>query len=806
MNQFFSVLGSELRNGVRQLTRRAGYSALIVAVLAVGLGATMFVLIAIDAMILRPIPFPHADRLYQIGETGSDVDELDAMNSQDLLELRAGLTQFEAIESFNGGTMNISDGASVERYDGQFVSGGLFAMLGVSAQIGRTFTPVDSLPEASTRVVISDRVWRQRFGADPQVIGKAINLNARPAEIIGVMPVGFAFPYASDVWSATRFALGQPIEDQRDTEVIARLKPATSADVAMLEIHSVWSRLKQARPETRRDVTLALMPAADRFVGAHTRAIVGILLAAALSVLLVACANVANLQLANLGQRSRELALRAAIGANRRRLLLALLVETLVLAAFATLLAMLIADALGAYTLRTFAEAGDGLVYWIDFRMNARVALFGSLVAVVTTVLAGLVPGLRASRQALAQTLTVHGRAGSGGSRIARTLIVVQVALSCVLLIGAGMVWRQLAARSNVAFGIQTAPAALLTARIGIFPEQYAMAEAQTGFFERVAARARTEPGVRRATVSEALPGALSGASELLIEGVDAQAMRPDVLRSAIDDGFALTYGITPTAGRMPDARDTANSAPVAVIDQRFADRYWPRLDPLNRRFKLGQDPGSPWLSVIGVIPNIALDDLDDTPMPAVLLPMRQSPVRFATLAIHTEGDPIAFAPRLAEIVREIDADTPVYWVRTLAQTLAADRVGDRFLTQLFGAFGLVGLLLAGVGLFGVLAQVVQARTREIGVRRAIGANQAQVARMITVQSARLLITGLAIGLALGLPWALVLSRTAVELTAFDPVVFGAVAALVLLAGCAAVIVPTRRALGIAPSEALRSE
>lgn len=806
MNALLHALKLELRNGLRQLTRRAAHSALIIAVLSVGLGATLFVLVAIDAMILRPMPFPHAERLVQIGETGDAFGRLDQMNSQDLIELRAAVSQFETLESFSGGTMNIADGSRVERYDGQFVSGGLFDLLGAKAQLGRTINRSDDQPGTSLRVVISDHVWRQRFAADPAVIGKAVQLNAEPAEIVGVMPPRFAFPFESEVWAAARYAAGQPIEQQRETTVLGLLRVGASADAAASELASVWSRLQAAVPETRRDVVLALIPASAYFVNPHTRSITAVLLIAALSVLLVACANVANLQLANLSQRSRELALRAAIGASRERLLLGLIAETLVLAAVATVFALLIADWAGVQTMRTFVEAGDGPAYWIDFRMTPRVAVFGAVIAMLTTVLAGLVPGLRASGFQLQRTLAENGRAGGGASRIARVLIVAQVAFSCVLLIGAGMVWRVLESRSHADIGIDTAPTELLTARIGIFPQQYPTPAEQVAFFERVAERVRSEPGVRAATIAESLPGATAGATELLIEGQDPTAPRPEVLRSAIDDHFGATYGVAPLRGRMPDARDSADSMRVAVVDQRFAERYWPGQDALNRRFKLGQDDSRDWISVIGVIDNLQLEDVDDPPTPAVLLPMRQAPVRFATLAIHTESDPVAFAPRLAEIMREVDANTPVYWVRTLAQTLAADRVGDRFLTRLFALFGLTGLLLAGAGLFGVLAQVVQARTREIGVRRAIGADQRQVFRLISADSARPLLSGLVVGLGLAVPWALVLSRSAIGVNPFDPLIFAGVIVLVLGAGAIAVLVPTRRALGIAPSEALRNE
>lgn len=806
MPAVLNMLWLELRNGLRQLTRRTAHSALIVAVLATGLGATLFVLVVIDALVLRPMPFPDAERLVQIGEDFGRPGFLGQVDTQDFLDLRESLTQVDAIESYSAGTINLSDGDRVERYDGQFVTAGLFELVGVGAQIGRVLGDADDRPGAPLRAVISDRVWRQRFSASPDVLGQSIQINLQPAQIVGVMPPRFAFPFASDVWVAARYSDGQPAETRREAEVIARLKPGGSLDEAAMELQSVWQRLQQQSPESRRDLKMGLHPAEHRFVNPHTRSIVSILLVAALSVLLVACANVANLQLALLSQRSRELALRNALGAGRTRLLVALLSETLVLTLVATALALMIAHWASVYAMRTFVEAGDGPAYWIEFAMTPRVAAFGIGIAALTTIAAGLMPGLRASGFELQRAIVDNGRAGGGASRIARVLIVAQVAFSCVLLIGAGMAWRQLDARSRFDIGLDTPRESLLTARAGIFPEQYPTGAEQVEFFERVAERLRAEPGVLAATAADTLPGLMSSHDEVLVEGRAETTSDDLVAHARIDDGFAQTYGLRALSGRLPDARDTAESLPVAVVDQRFADRYWPGQDPLQRRFKLGTESDAPWLTVVGVVRNLTLDDVDDDPRPSVLLPMRQSPVRFATIAVHVAGSASAFAPRLAEIVREVDADTPVYWVRTLDAALAADRVGDRFLTRLFGVFGAVGLLLAGAGLFGVLAQVVQARTREIGVRRAIGATGRQVVTAVAGDSARLLLIGLVLGVGLGVPWAMLLAQTSLGLDPFDPLIFGSVVALVALAGAVSVLVPTRRALGIAPSEALRSE
>ncbi|MBI2396453.1 MAG: ABC transporter permease [Xanthomonadales bacterium] len=805
MRNWPAVFATELGNGLRQLRRRPAISALIVLILALGLGSALFVLTAVDAMVLRPMPFPEPERLVQIGRVDEFGDEgLGAINSQDFLDLRAGLSQFEAVEGFYQATMNLAEGARVERHEGVFVSGGLFALLGQQAALGRTVAPADDTPAAGVRVVLSDRVWRERFGADAGVIGRAVRLNAQPAEVIGVMPPGFAFPFTGEMWAAGRHAPGEASAQQREFEVLARLGAGASMDSAAAELQTLWPRLQAARPELRRDVRLALLPAAWRFVDGGARNVVSLMLLAAISVLLVACANVANLQLAQFAERSRELALRAAIGAGRGRLLGSLLAETLVLNLVAVALAAAFTHWAGTATLRYFVEAGDGPAYWISFALTPRVALCGIAVAFASTLFAGLWPGWRASGLALNRVLASHGRSGLTALPLVRTLIVAQIAISFVLLLGAGLVWRLLDGRNHFDLGIGVPTQQLLTARVAVFPEKFPDAAARVAFFERVGERLRAEPGVVAATVAEATPGFMAGGAQVRIEGTDPQLPRATALRSSIDDQFGPTYGVVALSGRLPDARDRADTQPVVVVDQRFAARHWPQQDPLGRRLRLADD--GPWIEVVGVVRALTLEDVDDPLLPSLLLPMRQQPVQFATIAVRTAGDPAAFAPRLAEIVREVDADTPVYWVRTLADALARDRAGDRFLSGLFAIFGAVGLTLAGAGLFGVLAQVVQARTREIGVRRVVGASTRAIVALVTRDSTRLLLAGLVFGAALGLPWAWLLARAAPDLNPFDLTIFAAVAVLVLFACLLAVLFPARRALAIAPAEALRAD
>ncbi len=799
----------EFKHSVRQLRRRFGYALLTISVLACGLGATMFVLVAINSLILRPLPFPDAERIVSIGDhSPENPGRLNGLPSQDFLDLRKELQSFEYLAAYYEATINLADDSEAQRYDGVFVAGALFEMLGEKALLGRPLSAADDQPGAVPLVVISETVWRDRFAADPDIIGRSLRMNGLTATVVGVMPSPFAFPRQSQVWATARFVDGTHEDKQFWGQIVGLLKPQVSADSAAAELISVYGRLKSQRMDLRRNLNGGLMPMGKAFINSNTRAVLFVMLITAFSVLLLACANVANLQLGSLAARSREFAVRAAIGAGRGRIIVGVLCESLILAVIATLVALAIADAAGAWTGAYFARAEDSPGYWFTFRVDARVAMMGAAIALLTTLLAGLIPALRASGLALTRALNDSGQSGEGKfSRVGRGLIIGQIALSCLLLIGAGMTWRGLQLRSSFDLGIDAAPSSLMTARVAIFNEQYPLPADQERFFAAVTEKLRADTNVVAATVAEALPGSTAGGDDVMVEGQADPEATLEVFKSSVDDHFALTYGIPLLAGRFFDSRDQEASLPVAVVDQRFVDHYWPGQDPLNRRIKLDpEDPTSAWVTIIGVVRPLQLEDVDDDPQPTVLLPMRQSPVRFASLAVRTVGPPTAFAPRIAEIVREVNADTPIYWVRTLEQVLRLDGAGDRFLALVFGVFGMVGLLLSSAGLYGVLAQSVTRRTREIGVRRAIGAEAGQVARHVAAGAARLVIVGMVVGLGLGVPWAKMLSSNALRMPAFDPLVFTLVAISILASASIAVLVPARRAIRIDPMQALRYE
>ncbi len=800
----------EMRYAMRRVWARPVYFLIATSVLAVGMAATLFVVSMLNGLAYAPSPFVAAERTEQIGV--ADPDDPDDVNPIELRDYRALLptmTAFEKIGISSSATINLGSDASVERHAGTYVNADLFAMVGVKPLLGRAINSADGAVGAPASVMISHAIWRDRFAADPGVIGRDVRVNAQPARIVGVMPEGFTFPQQEEVWvSLALLDESEAIQDM-DVEVFGQRREGVSREQADAPVAAALARYLATGPEVERDQSLRTVPAREYFVSRQTIRILGVMLATAFGVLLLACANVANLQVARVAQRARELALRAALGARRGRLLISVLAECVVLVVAAVAIALPMAQWAVGKMMRTLIESGDGPPAWMRFGIDANLVFASALIALVAIVVAGLAPAWRATSLGNAETLR-EGTRGTRGSasRIGRTLVVVQVALSCVLLVGAGVMVQGLRGMANIDTGIHAAPTELLTARIAVFPEQYATPAARIAFFERVVETVRAHPEVRNATVSESLPASSAGDSFVAIEGFATDATPPLVWRSAVGTDFFKTLAITPLAGRGFDARDSAEAQPVAIVDQRFAERWWPGQEALNRRIQLDpEDEGSPWLTIVGVVPFLRLDELDDAPKPSVLVPLAQRDESHMSLMVHVRGaDANTFAPTLVALMREVDPNTPVYWVMSFDQVLADSVAGQRVLAWIYSVFGAAGLLLAAAGLYGVLAHWVEERTREIGVRRAIGATSARIVGQVSTNAAWLVGTGLLIGGSISVPWAGVMAAQLNYTDGNATAVIALVMLAIVVAASVAVAVPSRRALGIAPSEAIRCE
>lgn len=796
----------ELRNAWRRLRARPGYSLLTVGILGLGLGAVLFLLGAVNGMMLRPLPYADADRLMALGAMNRDDVGVNAIDSEDVPALRTALQSFEAIGVYSSLTVNLQLPGGPRRYDGGAFSAEVLPLLGVAPALGQAITPVMDQPGAAPVVLLSHSIWRDDFGADPGVLGRTLRVNGVPGTIIGVMPEGFGFPYRQQVWVARRMVPG----DDFGAELIGRLKSGVSLAMARQELEAAALHLGQTLELHRDGGQLTVKPLTYRLVNERARSRVGMMFVAGALVLLLACVNVASLQLAQVLTRGRELAILGALGAGRRRLLREWLLESLLLSLLATALALVAAEYGGRWIMRVLIAADDAPAAHIHFGVDLAMVGYAAVIALLTTLLAGLVPAWRAARLDVQSGLRDGARDSGGGfARMARGLVVAEIALTVLLLMGAGAYIIGLQRVLAFDFGTRTDPGHIATGRVALFPEQFPQGADQVAFFERVAERLRQLPGVRAVGAASGMPGQDAGDQlPVTAAGVgEPEQGWPRAMINHADDGFLAAYGIGLVSGRWFDGRDQADSAPVAVVDERTAAALWPGRDPVGQTVLT--DPASNderALTVVGVIRSTHMQDADDPIHYNLMLPLRQHPRRFVTLAVATEAPAEAFLPVLAATVAAEDPGTPVYWQRTHATAIAQGRVGAEILTRIFTGTGLLALLLAASGLYGVLAFAVNQRRRELAVRRAVGADGVAVTRAVTRRIGWQVGIGLLAGVVLSVPWAGLLEDPDMQVPGFQPLLVAAAVGVILLVAALASLLPIRRALSVQPVLALRGE
>lgn len=797
----------ELKQAVRSVIGQPAFSMLVVGVLAVGLTAVIYALIAIDHIVIRPLPFPQPGQLLSAGlDDGNDRGgNLDPVRTDDVLALRRQLAGIADVSAFNTATVNLSDLDRPERYDGAFVSANLFHVLGVAPVLGRDFSPADERDGAPSAVMLSHDLWESRYGADPGVIGQQIRANSRSATIVGVMPEDFSYPRREVIWMAKPFTEGANPDDS--FALVLRSLDGVTESAVQTAVSGWFGDASRAEPDHFRGLRASVQPLALLTVNATMRSVISVMLVAALLVLLIACANAANLLLTRTLARRQELAIRVALGASRSRLTLHLIAQSLLLSTIAAVIALFVARFAAGWTDAAFRASSDGPPLWIHFTLDGRIIVMTLGIVLITALVAGLLPALRAGGSAMAGDLRDGVRSVGGGfARISRVLMIGEVTLSLTLLIAVGVLAGIVSRLDNSDLGID--PSGILTARVGLFQSAYPQAADQVRQFEQITDRLRADPAVIEVTAATNLPGLNGGLRQLLADGeVAGDSALPQVSFAAVDDHFLDAYALQMQSGRFFDSRDESSALPVAVVDQRFANQYGSKKDVLGRRFRLDpRDKDAPLVTIVGVIPALMMDRPGDRIRPTMLVPLRQNPQRFVSLGIRVKGDPAAFAPRLVEDLREVAPDTPAYWVRTYADAIREATFATRLLARIFGAFGLLALVLAGAGLYGVVAFNVAQRTREIGVRRALGASPASVLRDVLTRAGWQVALGLVLGLGFGLALARVLTSVLSSPGATNVLtVLGAIVVLII-AATIAIVVPARRALRVDPMVALRHE
>lgn len=801
----------EMRHAWRRLTRSPGFFAAAMLMLSMGLGLTIFMFGGIKAYFLAELPYPQPQQLYHVElqdpATGRDSVEV----PQPLFHAwRQQPLPTDSLAAFHLGTVNLSGDERAERYDGAFVTANAFATLGVRPMLGRGFMPQDAVAGAPAVVVIGHSLWLNRFLGDPDIIGRSVRVNAAPATVIGVMPENFLFPFQQQVWL--------PLIDDADAhaygaapglEVFARL-PAGTGPAAFDDALAVaLGNLAATLPEDMRQLRPLVKPYADEYVSKDAKRIVGTLSMCVLFVLFIACVNVASLMIARSIRYQRETAIRGALGASRSRLVASVLLEALMVSIVAGGIGLLFADQGTTAINRYFASVDDLPPHWVDMSFDWRVGTFAAAISFVVALIAGFAPALRAGRTRLSNELKEGGGGNSAGrtSRGIRFLVGAELAVSCILLVSTGLMLRSVVNALDVDIGADIDN--VLTGRIGLFDEAYPDAADRRRFLDNLSRELSAIPGAKGTAIATGMPAALSGAMSVRPEGVEDPVTTFNGNWSrylAVTPGYFDLFAIALREGRHFSAMDDARHPAVAVVTQAFVDEYLPGEPALGKRIWLEEE--ARWVSIVGVAGNVIQDedDIDEPPQPVLFVPVAQTDYRFFSFALKTTENPQLFQEQVRAAVRRVDADMAVYWLRTLDDWIRIGTSGQHLLSTLLGIFTFFAILLAGGGLYAVLAYAVNQRTREIGVRRALGADDANVTWLFLRECVVQLAAALAIGLLLAAGFAQLLASEFVGVSGFDPLTYLVVVLVLLLLVIVASFVPTRRALRVQPQEALRYE
>ncbi|MBZ5554521.1 MAG: ABC transporter permease [Acidobacteriia bacterium] len=804
----------DFRYGLRMVVKNPAFSAIAVLTLALGIGANTAIFTVVNALLLRPLPYGDSSRLVYVYAARPDTaDQAGPFSYPRFTLLRDANRSFSGVAAFSNETFNLTGRGDPEQISSARVSWNFFNVLGVNPSLGRTFIPGEGQPGGKEVALISHSLWR-RFGGNPQVVGQALTLDSRAYTIVGVLPGDFIFNLIGpdvDLWVPREFELNLATPERIQAgagylDAVARLRDGVTEDQAQAEMNVLTERYQKDNP-TKADADpklTILLKAVEEALVEGFRPALFLLLGAVGLVLLIACANVASLLLSRALVRRREIAVRTALGASRTTIVRQLLTETLVLAFLGGVLGILVAFA-GTQLLSVLG--GGNLPGSTDLRMDWRVLTFTALISLLSGVFFGLMPALQMARTDVGTVLHDEGR-GSIGSRTrsrARSLLVVsQVALSMVLLVFSGLLIRSFIRLLTAYPGFDARN--ILTLQMSLPPSRYGTATQLIAFYDETLRRMSSLPGVEAATISSALPVTPSRFSPVLVEGqpVVPLAQRPILSIRTISPDYTKVMRTPLLRGRPFTAQDDAHAPPVALINQALARRFWPNEEPIGKRLWLGRQTAP--TEVVGVLGNEKNISLTADTNPEVFLPFPQLPWSSLNLSVRTDVDPHSIVSPVRREISGIDKDQPITHVQTLEELVDSARASPRFTMFLLGVFAGTALILAVVGIYGVVAYSVAQRTQEIGIRLALGAAPRDILRLVLDQGLILAASGIGIGL--GVSWALtrMMKSLLFETKTTDPITFVASAFLFTAVALVASYRPARRAMRVDPAGALRAE
>jgi putative ABC transport system permease protein len=808
----------DVRFGARALRRNPAFAAIAVLTVALGIGANAAIFSVVNAVLLRPLPWSEPDRAVMIWSKWTAFDKT-WVSTGEVVDYRRRAQTLSEVAAWGDGQVNLTGDGDPERVAAGSVTANVFSTLGVAPLLGRTFTAAQDVPNGPRVVVLGHALWSRRYAADPGIVGRPILINGNAYEVTGVMPEDFVLPTdyqnpePTQLWMPAQMDPASMDHGSHGFYAAARLKPGATVRQAAEELHGIAVAMTNEglypRPMQFDTVVLSLT---DEVVGTVRRAI-WLLFGAVAFLLLIACANVANLLLARAEGRQREIAVRAALGASGWRVMRQLLTESLVLTGIAAVVGLALAFA-GVRFVGWWNPASVPRVAGVT--VDVRVLFFTAVVAIVTSVAFSLAPAVRALRIDLTDSLKDGAQgASSGGARqrFRQGLVVVEMALAVVLLVGAGLMLRSLWALQRVQLGFD--PSRVLTMRLSLPAASYQTPEQVVDFYNRLLDRVRTLPGVRTAGAVRALPLA----STIGDFGVRVEGYTPAPGTGAKGDwqiataGYLEAIGERVVRGRSISDDDKSGTMLVALINEEMARRYWAGRDPIGSRFQIGGGAADrPFITVVGVVADVRHNGITEGIKEKFYVPHTQwhksigNPIRAMTLVVKAEGDPRPLTGPVRQVIRELDASLPVAAIRTMDEVVSATLSAPRFTGVLLGVFAALALALSAIGIYGVLSYVVSRRTREIGIRVAIGAGRGHVLRLVLGSGVGLALVGIAVGLAVAASLSRLMSTLLHDVQPGDPATYAVVAALLTSVAIVASLIPAWRATRVDPVRALKAE
>jgi len=807
---------SDIKHGCRLLLRNPGFTAVVILALALGIGANTAVFSVMNAVLFKPLPYNNPDHIVSIAGrfTGIGIpDDRNAISAPELADLNRFSTVFSHIAALQGASYNIKVSDTPERISGALVSANFFRMLGVDAQIGRTFTDEEGQPGRESVILISHGLWQRRFASDRGVIGRTIDVSGRTGTIVGVMPQGFQFPTLAEMWTPLAFTDAQMSPNARGNhglQVFARIKPEITFAQALTDMERTSQQIIEGSPQypyTKFNFAVLIRPLIEDYVG-DVRPALMLLMGAVGLVLLIACCNVANLLLVRASARDREIGVRAALGASRSRLIRQLLTESVLL----SVVGAIFGAALARFGVSTIASmGGTAFPRLAQASVDFSTLLFTVGIAILTGLFFGVVPAFQVSQATTHESLKEGGRSGSTGSghqRLRKLLVVGEVALSLALLSGAGLLIKSFMRLQEVDPGFSSN--GILTLRVALPGARYTQPDQIRAFFRDLIDRVAKVPGVQSVGATNGLPLSGNGGSGTVTPDSTAgpaDVLYPEADQRIVTPGFMETLGTKLLRGRYFDDHDTAESAPVAIIDETMASTYWPNADPIGGRIKLGSRQSTqPWMTIVGVVRHVRFGSLERPSRVQVYWPLAQRPTTGLSLAIKTSMDPTAVASAVQKATMSIDPEQPIYAVRPMDELLADSMLRRRLVMILLAVFAGVALTLAALGIYGVISYWVSQRSHEIGIRLALGATRSRVLNMVIGESLGVVIAGVVLGLAGSLALTRLIATMLFDVNASDPTTFVIVCGSLLGVGLIASLIPALRATWVDPVHTLRNE